>query len=190
MDERSSLNGNDTSFYKPYMVNDEYILWTGKPGKKHLLTGSDLFIIPFSIFWCGFAISWEATAVTTGAPLPLMLFGLPFVLVGLYLVFGRFIHASLLRKNTEYAITNKKIIRKRFKKTDMLHIKNMLPMFVNIHKDGYGTIIFGQDSYYNRGLSINTINSGGSYNAFCLENIPDVAKVQQIITDLSEGYIT
>ncbi len=191
MDDRSILNGDDNSFFKPYLVGGEYILWTGKPGKKKLLTGADIFMVPFSLAWCGFAIFWETTAIATGAPLPFLIFGIPFVLIGLYLVFGRFIYTSYLRKNTAYAITNKKIIRKRGKKTDMIHAENMPPIYVDIHKDGYGTIQFGHDGYYNRGtFTTNPMNSWSNNNVFSLENIPDVINVEQIITNLSEGNIS
>ncbi len=38
-----------------YLMPDEYVLWNGKPGKGNLLTGQDVFMIPFSIMWCGAA---------------------------------------------------------------------------------------------------------------------------------------
>ena len=190
MDERSILNGSDNSVFKPYLVNGEYILWTGKPGKKKHFTGSDIFMIPFSLAWCGFALFWEFTAITSGAPIPFVLFGSPFVLIGLYLVFGRFIHASYLRKNTDYAITNKKIIRKCGRKTDILHTENLPPVYVDVYKDGYGTIQFGQNGSYNRGIGgISTTNSLDGDGVFSIENIPDVINVEQIITNLSEGNI-
>jgi len=48
-----------------------------------MLERGDLFAIPFSLLWGGFAIFWLYAAVSAGAPLDFCLFGLPFVLIGL-----------------------------------------------------------------------------------------------------------
>lgn len=47
---------NDYGWVRPYLGVDEYVLWSGKPGEGHLLAPNDVFLIPFSILWCGFAI--------------------------------------------------------------------------------------------------------------------------------------
>ena len=68
-------------------------------------TPADAFLIPFSIFWCGFAIFWEAGVASSGASL-FVVWGIPFIAVGLYLVFGRFIYKHYRKKRTTYWITN------------------------------------------------------------------------------------
>ena len=136
-------------------------------------------MIPFSVMWCGFAVFWEITALTSNAPFAFKLWGIPFVCVGLYLVFGRFIWTAFNRKRTAYVITNKKILRLRRNKIDILHSKNMPPIHVSAYKDGSGTIRFGQLDYYSRS---NTFDPNGGL--FVLENIPDVAKVQQLIHNM------
>lgn len=169
------------AFCKPYISTGESILWRGTPEKGHLLTGEDVIMIPFSIIWCGFAIFWEYLVLSHQAPFFFKLWGIPFVCVGLYWVFGRFIWKAFMRKRTAYVITNKKIIRQRGNKIDMLDSKNMPPMHVTIHKDGCGTIRFGQAYVYHRnGYPLSDPNSA----LFSLENIPDAAKVQQLIHNM------
>ncbi len=171
------MNYNEYDFCKNYMVGDEYILWKGKPERGNLFSSQDIFLIPFSIFWCGFAVFWFVSAIFTGAPIFFCLFGLPFVAVGLYLVFGRFFHTSYLRKRTVYVVTNKKIIRQKGKKVDMLSIENLPPMTLIAHKNGNGTIHFGQEySYYNGGHRYSS-----SASLFSLDNIPNAVQVQEII---------
>ena len=75
-----------------------------------MLRGSDAFMIPFSVFWGGFAVYWEYTAYKSGAPAFFLLFGVPFVLVGLYIVVGRFFVDALVRNRTYYGITDDRAI--------------------------------------------------------------------------------
>lgn len=168
---------DEYSFSTPYITGDEYILWKGKPDKGNLITSSDIFMIPFSIFWCGFALFWEFMALQSGTFI-MPLFGIPFVCVGLYLVFGRFIWNVHIRKKTFYVLTNKKLIRLRGNKIDMLDAKSMLPVQVEIYKNGRGTISFGQTIHYRKGRSYST-------PLMQIENVSNIIQVQQAI-DLME----
>ena len=175
---------DEFAFARPYLAPGETILWRGRPETGHLLSGQDFILIPFSILWCGFAIFWTVTAMMH-TPFPFALFGVPFVCVGLYISIGRFFHIAYVRKNTAYVITNQKIIRRRGNKIDMLDAKTMPTIHVTARTDGTGTIRFGQPVYYHR-------RGGYGYNSwspndgiFTLENIPDVARVQQILHSIA-----
>ena len=169
---------DDYSFARPYLAPGETILWRGKPEKGHLLGPQDVFMIPFSILWCGFAIFWFISALQAGF---FALFGVPFVCVGLYITVGRFIHTAMIRKKTAYVITTGKIIRKHGNRFDMLDAKTMPPIHVTARTDGTGTIRFGHSVYYRGRRSID----GYDHNVFTLDNIPDVARVQQILHSIA-----
>ena len=113
---------NDTDnydFYKPYLADQERVLWIGKPEKGRLFTGRDFVMLPFSVIWLSFSVIWEIAAFQSGAPLFSLLFGLPFVAIGLYLLFGGIIQKIRLKGRTFYAITNQKIMIKRGNKIEM-----------------------------------------------------------------------
>ena len=169
---------DEYNFCRPYLTAGEAVLWRGKPGKGHILTGQDVFMIPFSILWCGFAIFWETSVILSGAPVLFALWGIPFVCVGLYLVFGRFLWTAWIRKRTAYVITNKKILRARGNRIDMLDRSNLPPMYVTARRDGSGTIRFG--AYHRRGRNTLTGNDA----PFLLENLEDVARVQNILLEM------
>ncbi|HEX4350926.1 MAG TPA: PH domain-containing protein, partial [Verrucomicrobiae bacterium] len=82
------------------MDSGEKLLWSGQPRQGLRLNISDVFVIPFSLLWCGFAIFWEANAVKGHSPFVLKLWGIPFVVIGLYMVFGRFFMDARTRVRT------------------------------------------------------------------------------------------
>lgn len=184
-------------FCNPYLVGDEYILWKGKPEKGNLFTSSDIFLLPFSIFWLSFSLFWETTALLSGAPFFFLIWGLPFIAIGIYLLFGRFIHNASLRKKTLYVITNKKIIVKRGNEMKMYEGNSLPPMTITFHKNGNGTIRFSDAEYSGRGsgvhasptnvhiepafLSATAKNRGYYTNYLALENLADVVSAQNAI---------
>jgi hypothetical protein len=88
----------------------ERILWSGIPAQGLLFSGRDIFLIPFSLLWCGFAIFWTYMATKQGAPLFFDAWGAMFVCIGLFFVFGRFIFDAWLRRRIHYAVTNQRIL--------------------------------------------------------------------------------
>ncbi len=89
----------------PYLLPNETLLWAGRPDPAKHFGASDVFLVPFSLLWGGFAIFWLVAALIRGAPVPFALFGLPFVAVGLYLIFGRFIYKANRKRQTVYGLT-------------------------------------------------------------------------------------
>jgi hypothetical protein len=71
------------------LLAGERILWSGRPAQGLLFTGNDAMLIPFSLLWGGFAIFWEVSALNQPNTGYFGVFGIPFVLMGLYLIVGR-----------------------------------------------------------------------------------------------------
>ncbi|WP_296743372.1 PH domain-containing protein [Mesorhizobium sp.] len=88
----------------------ERILWGGTPVQGLLFSSRDIFLIPFSLLWCGFAVFWTYTATKQGAPLFFKLWGSMFVCIGLFIVFGRFAFDAWLRRRMYYAVTNRRVL--------------------------------------------------------------------------------
>lgn len=172
---------------RKHIDSDESLLWVGKPKQGLVLKGSDGFMIPFSLMWGGFAVFWEYTAIKGGAPLLFALWGLPFVFIGLYMIFGRFFFDSARRDNTIYGITQNRIIIKTgvFKKSiKSLNIQTISDVTLNEKGNGSGTIILGPEPGFS-GMFRGTGWPGANKTmAPSLEMIPDVRKVYRTITDL------
>lgn len=129
------------------LLKGEKIVWSGQPSQGLLLTGQDWLLIPFSLLWGGFAIFWESSALATTSPVFVKLWGVPFLLIGLYLVAGRFLFDAWVRRRMRYAVTNKRILIFRswpFSKMTALSLDHLPDLSLIESSDGRGTIRFGQ----------------------------------------------
>jgi hypothetical protein len=125
---------------------DEHLLWSGQPKTGVRLRPADLLMVPFSLMWGGFAIFWEWSVVTSGAPLFFMLWGIPFVLTGLYLIVGRFFWDAYRRSQTYYGLTNQRvfIVMKGVGGTiKSLPLRTLTDVTLAASRDGSGSIQFG-----------------------------------------------
>jgi hypothetical protein len=96
---------------RPQLSANEKLIWCGRPRGGMRLRSSDVLMVPFSLMWCGFAIFWEYSVVQEDrAPAFFAIWGIPFVCIGLYIVFGRFIADAMLRARTVYGLTEQRAI--------------------------------------------------------------------------------
>jgi hypothetical protein len=129
----------------------EYVLWIGRPQQGLMLRAHDLFMIPFSLLWGGFAVVWTLGATAAGGCFGL--FGLPFVAAGCYFIFGRFIVDAYQRANTHYGLTTDRIIifsEVYGQQIKSLGLETLTEITLNLKSDGTGTIIFGPEHPMNR----------------------------------------
>ena len=90
--------------------SNEPLLWTGRPDPAVRFTRADAYLIPFSVFWCGFAVFWEYIALTGNGPRFMAFFGLPFVAIGLWMLLGRFFYKARRARRTSYGLTSQQAI--------------------------------------------------------------------------------
>jgi hypothetical protein len=86
---------------------DETVVWAGAPPTGLRLRRIDAIAIPFSILWGGFALFWESIVIHSNAPWFFRIWGIPFVLAGLYIMIGRFFVDAGLRARTSYTVTDR-----------------------------------------------------------------------------------
>jgi hypothetical protein len=141
------MDADMNSIIKSEMEPYERLIWSGQPKQGLRFQMFDIFLIPFSLIWGGGVIaSFFAALFGEGAPPFVGLFLIPFLLVGLYFIFGRFLVDIYSRKKTYYGLTNERIIiiSGIFSQTvKSLILKTLPEITVNQHRDGRGTIQFG-----------------------------------------------
>jgi len=119
----------------------------GRPRQGVVVRGSDAFTIPFSVLWCGFAVFWEASVLRApNAPVFFALWGIPFVLIGVYIVVGRFFVEARQRAHTYYAVTPERVIIVSgvfARKVKSLSLRTLSDLSLSESGSGEGTITFG-----------------------------------------------
>jgi hypothetical protein len=89
------------------LLDGEEILWMGQGDKWRIFTSQDWFTIPFSLFWCAIIMPIFLSGIRSGN---MIVFLIPHVWVGFYLLFGRFILKFLRKMRAYYAVTNQRIL--------------------------------------------------------------------------------
>jgi hypothetical protein len=142
--------GNRMSSIDRELAPGERVLWRGQPRQGVVLSGSDAFMIPFSLLWGGFAFFWEWSVIKSGAPPFFVLWGMPFVAVGIYLIAGRFFVDAWQRSRTFYAVTNERLlIIEGFLKlnTRSVSLRTLSDVSLSERSDGEGSIHFGPSTF-------------------------------------------
>jgi hypothetical protein len=162
----------------------ERLLWSGKPAAGLRLRASDIFMIPFSLMWGGFAIFWEFQVVASGAPFFFMLWGVPFVLVGLYMIVGRFFVDSYQRSRTYYGVSDQRVLivgGLMSRQVTSLALQGLVEMSLNERGDGSGDIVFGRNDGFAAGWPTAGWQRGRTPPAPSFELIAQVRQVYELI---------
>jgi hypothetical protein len=131
----------------------ESLLWQGQPELRVIFHPSDWAAIPFSLMWGGFAVFWEITAsgivssTKAAHPAPgfFLLWGIPFVVIGQYMIWGRFFYAAWQKTRTHYAVTNKRVLvvySGSTRKVMNASLQTLDSTALTTRADGLGTIEF------------------------------------------------
>ena len=180
-----------------HLEDDETLLWAGRPLQGVKLRPHDIFMIPFSLLWGGFAIFWEVMALWMSfangdggppgfAAIIFPLFGLPFVLIGLYLIFGRFYVDAWRRARTFYAVTDDRILILSgllSRSVKSLNLRTLSDLSMTQKRDGTGTINLGPTHPFAAAFGGAMWPGAAWFGLPCLELVPNVSEVYRIIRD-------
>jgi hypothetical protein len=176
------------------LMPGESVLWMGQPNASVIFHKEDVVLIPFSLMWGGFALFWEAMVLGINflnhapkhAPHVMSLFmalwGVPFVVIGQYLIWGRFLTARATKRRTYYGLTNQRVMvlqggrRRRFTSATLVSIPNIDK---SVGKNGIGNITFGPfpAQFATTANSWNSANVAGVPRFIDVENADSVYRM-------------
>jgi hypothetical protein len=139
------------------LLPGERVLWSGSPKPGIRIQGRDLVNLPFGCVFTGFALFWTTMAFVmtrsagTRGPFRIFfpLFGLPFILVGLYVIFGSVLVRAAQAKKTAYAITDRRLItvvEGGNRTVNAIDLERILSTTLYEGKDGSGSIAYSISS--------------------------------------------
>lgn len=174
----------------PYLRPGERLLWAGRPDPSVNFAPIDLFLVPFSLLWAGFAVFWEVSAVSMGAPLFFALFGLAFVAVGAYFVVGRFFVKRYRKRQTSYGITDHRALAVVGGTVTDTPVYGVATTVRRSRSGAHVTVVFGapqgsgfmSTAYVNTGMDL----FAGGRNAPAMA-IVDVADPDRLVAALNEA---
>lgn len=134
----------------PELLEGEKLIWSGRPQQGWRLGPKDGLAIVQGPLVTAFAVFWEICVLQNGWSIGTVVFGLfgaPFVLLGLYMLVGRYPVDAWLRRRTSYALTSSRIVISRsppFGRVSTIFIDSV-PEFELIEEGhGRGTIRCGR----------------------------------------------
>lgn len=109
----SNLNYENLSKIEEILMPNEQILWSGKPKKNAFVINQSIVMMPFALIWLLIDGGFIAAIIATGEFLAISWFIIPFFalhLLPVWIWLSNVLTAGARWKNTEYAITDKRII--------------------------------------------------------------------------------
>jgi hypothetical protein len=179
---------------QPELLPDESIVWGGRPVTSVVFHKEDTFLIPFSLLWGGFAIFWEASVLGlwshNGSWVLGTIWGIPFVLFGQYLIWGRFLYTAWLKRRTAYAVTNRRVLAVQegwTKRVASAYLDSLPALVKESGSNGIGVLRFKQPQLMRNGRfgwrSWNSLEVG-VLPAFV--DVQDVDSLYRLVSDLRE----
>ena len=174
-----------------YLDVDEAIKWRGKPKGGLLLRIVDIFLIPFSLLWGGFASVFflEFLMIDGGETpvvFPFLSMGFFFFLIGQYFIYGRFIVDAIIRANTDYYVTTQRaIIVTKFLGDNISDMPLTSSLEISVSGRRRGTIKFGPGRGF---IFMNPfVLWQGNMHPFCFEQIKNVQEVYKVVRSVQQG---
>ena len=176
------------------LIAGERLLWAAQPRASRLWGGFGLYL--FAIPWTAFALFWESMALIPflmagpdtsaawkwGFGIVFPLFGLPFIAVGLAMLYTP-IHAMRKAGRTVHALTNRRLLTLvEGSKAELksAFVDRIGPIERSEGRDGWGSISVQTHS---------KLDSDGDRvtEKFEIKGIPDVARLERLIVEQQQA---
>jgi hypothetical protein len=197
-----SFSYNIATELQAELSDQESLLWSGQPRRNVIFHQQDWFGIPFSLMWGGFAIFWEWGVTghlgnaghTNSSSGFFVLWGIPFVRIGQYLIWGRFLYTDWKKTRTYYGVTNKRILvlnTGTSRRVTDGYFSSLESISLTTRHDGIGTIEFAPEPERQTAWEYNSRRGRGNQIGIDLSrlvffDVADARNVYQLIQSQRE----
>ena len=115
------------------------------------------------------------------------LWGIPFVLIGLYMIFGRFFVDAWMRERLWYGVTDRRALivsRGINRKVTSFDLRSVGEIQLSQHSDGTGTITFGPIPYMPRNRYNRAVIASRSF-----DHVRDAAEGYRVVRQVQQGFV-
>jgi len=160
----------------------ERLLWSGRPQRYPFFVRQDILGVPFSLVWLGFVSFWLYSVWVMDGPGLFKIWGIPFVLFGIFQAFVRPVVRWMQLRATRYAVTSLRVIeivdRPWSKRTE--HYLRDLPPPIHRGEGMVGSVAFGEfPGFYE--AAFGTARRGEAKQRLVLREIPQPRNLRDII---------
>ena len=151
---------DETAGDAPWLRPGEWITWRGRPDPHVVFAPQDAFLLPLSIVWTGFFVVMALSTRHGGSAVP-NFSTFPFLVVGAYLVIGRFIVKLWRFHRTRYALTDQRAVEingRRVKREASLAD----PMTVTRRRGGHAIAVWKLPSSHERPGGLRALFGAGT----------------------------
>lgn len=162
-------------------IDPATLRWTGQPCSGLLFRRSDVYFIPISVIFFSIGVFAESTAIMSRDPIGRG-FAAVFVVIGAYLLFGRFIWDAYARSKTYYGLTSDSaiIVRAGSSSAQRIYLPAVQQLGFTLSANGSGTISFGDSARSLYWYPNAYANWAGGPLAPSFEGIPDARHVYDL----------
>jgi hypothetical protein len=177
------LNSAD-AVIRPELAPDELLLWTGRPGTGFRFQSGDWFLVPFMLVWLGMVGFGFVSAIATQGISGELFFFTPFLLFGVFVLFGRYAIDILLRQRTCYGLSNERaiIVRNLFgTKVQSVTLRTLPEVTLTTRNDRIGTISLGNSAPWAAWNGMTLFSAFNSSHVTAFEEVVDPRLVYELV---------
>ncbi len=182
-----------TEDIRSYLDDDETVLWKGQPRQGLRLRPADWVMVPFSAVWVLLVLAWAIVSFSnfdrSGPTIVMWSVGIlasMFLLIGLYLLIGRFWTDWAVRRATLYVLTDRRavIIAGVFqfaREARSVALSPQLEVHITEYPDRSGSIFFGESPLLSNAVATADALSPAFPRPFIFDHIDDVRDVFRLV---------
>lgn len=177
---------------RPELTREERLLWSGAPQSGLRWRSSDWLAFPFVLFWC-YMMMYGTTRHgihPDQSPLYLTPQGIPFVLIGLYMLVGRFFVDWYQRTRTFYGLTDQRVIILSGvfnRQVKSLTLATLSDISLTEGAHGTGVITFGPAATSASVFGRSLFRGMNNQQVPSFDMIEDVRKVYALVRDAQQA---